>query len=221
MKICFIDSGIGGLSVYVKYAENQFKQKQSVEQIIYFQDTQNSPYGSKTKNEIIAIMKNNIEHLIKKYDCDIFVIACNTATACAIKTLRESFKEKTFVGIEPNIKNACLNDGNTLVMTTTATYFYSQYVQTYKNNEKIYFLPQNNLAKYIEKYYDNEKYLTKIMQEKLQYFKDKNIKNIVLGCTHYLYLKQAIKSVLGNVTFFDSIDGVVNRLINIINNEKH
>ena len=220
MKICFIDSGIGGLSVYVKYIESQYKQKRSVEKVIYFQDKQNSPYGNKTKSQIIDLMKTNVKTLIQKYNCDIFVIACNTATACAIKTLREEFRDKIFVGIEPNIKNAMTKDGNTLVMTTTATYFYSKYLQTYKNNDKIFFLPQNNLAKEIEKYFDNEDYLINLMRTKLLCYKDKNIKNVVLGCTHYLYLKKTIKSILGQVCFFDSIDGVVNRLINIINIEK-
>ena len=219
MKICFLDSGIGGLSVYAKFLESLGKVQKKVTQIVYFADLEHSPYGNKTKQEITKLMQKNIEILKIKYDIDVFVLACNTATACSIDVLRKTFPRLKFVGIEPNLKQASKNGKNTLVMTTTATYFFSKFLSTYKNNENFFFLPQSTLAKFVDENFDDEQKMFEKVNELLKPFENKNIENVVLGCTHYLFLKNAITQNLGQVTFFDSIDGVVKRIISILNQE--
>lgn len=211
MKICFMDSGIGGLNVYNAFV-NQSKHKHLVDEIIYFADYQNSPYGAKTKEELCDIMIQNVNNLYNKYKCNFFVIACNTATACCIEKLRKSFLNFVFVGIEPAVKKAKEAEGKTLVMSTSATYHYSKLLHKYRDDKDIYFLPLTNLSSIIDKYYDNQKKLNEVLESKLKYFKDKNIQNVVLGCTHYVYLKNVISKNLGKVSFFDSAGGVVKRI---------
>lgn len=217
MKICFLDSGIGGLSVYAKFIQNLHKVTKPIEKIVYFADLENSPYGNKSRQEITELMKKNIAKLKEHYDIELFVLACNTATACSIQTLRKTFPNLKFVGIEPNLKQAIKREENTLVMTTTATYFFSKFLSDFKSTRKFFYLPQRNLAKFVDENFDNEKILANKMKNLLQPYLSKNIKNVVLGCTHYLFLKNAIVDALGEVTFFDSIDGVVKRIISLLN----
>jgi glutamate racemase len=100
--IGIFDSGIGGLSVWkelVKLLPN--------ENIIYYADSANCPYGSKSKDEIISLVQKIVEFLIHK-QCKIVIVACNTATAAAIDELRLNYPIP-FVGMEPAVKPASLN----------------------------------------------------------------------------------------------------------------
>ena len=100
--IGIFDSGLGGLSVWkevVKILPN--------ENIIYYADSANCPYGSKTEQEIIELAQRIVEFLIER-KCKIVVVACNTATAAAIDYLRENY-QIPFIGMEPAVKPASLN----------------------------------------------------------------------------------------------------------------
>ena len=222
MTICFIDSGIGGLSVFSCFLDECGRLStfdlQKINKIYYFADYANSPYGAKTKQQIIEIMIANVKKMNDLFGCDFFVIACNTATACAIQSLRQQFKNFVFVGIQPAIKQTLNCKGKTLVMSTSATYFYSDFVSGFKNNDNILFLPLNNLSTIIDKNYYDKQFLDDYLGKILMPFVNENICNVVLGCTHYLFIKNAIEKTLGKVKFFDSTKGVVNRIINLIKN---
>ena len=222
MKICFIDSGIGGLSVFSCFFDECGRLSsfdlQKIDNIYYFADYSNSPYGAKTKEQIIQIMIANVKKMNDLFGCDFFVIACNTATACAIKILRQQYRNYTFVGIQPAIKQTLNCKGKTLVMSTSATYFYSEFVKSFKNNDNILFLPLNNLSTVIDKHYNDKDFLDCYLSKILKPFANENICNVVLGCTHYLFIKNSIEKTLGKVKFFDSTQGVVNRIINLIKN---
>ena len=100
--IGIFDSGIGGTSIW--------KEIHSIlpfEDTIYLADSKNAPYGNRTKSEITELSIKNTELLLKK-NCKLIVVACNTATTNAIKTLRENYAVP-FIGIEPAIKPAALN----------------------------------------------------------------------------------------------------------------
>ena len=101
-SIGFFDSGIGGITIWqsiINLLPN--------ENTIYLADSINSPYGTKTKEELTKICEKNIEFLINK-GCKIIIIACNTATTNSINYLRNIYKIP-LVGIEPAIKPAALN----------------------------------------------------------------------------------------------------------------
>lgn len=220
MKICFIDSGIGGLSVYITFIDKLVQNlnlNNKIDHIYYFADFENSPYGNKTKAELVEIMNKNILNLHKKYGCVMFVLACNTATACTITKLRERFPNFIFIGIEPAVKTAVQAGGNTLVMCTTATYFYSKLLKSYKNAKGVYFLPLSTLANKIDIKFEDDEYINGLIKKYLKNFKDIKINNVVLGCTHYAFLKNAIKKEINDVKFYDSTKGVVKRIINLLN----
>ncbi|HBK83610.1 MAG TPA: glutamate racemase, partial [Flavobacterium sp.] len=100
--IGLFDSGIGGTSIW-----REINQLIPLEDTIYLADSNNAPYGLKTKEEIIYLSKKNTEFLLHK-NCKLIVVACNTATTNAIKELRATYKIP-FIGIEPAIKPAAIN----------------------------------------------------------------------------------------------------------------
>ena len=96
--IGIFDSGVGGLTVLA-----EIRKELPNEDIIYLGDTQNFPYGNKTKEQIIECSIKNVETLIKK-GVKIIVIACGTATSQAIEELQEKFEIPIIGKIEPTIQ---------------------------------------------------------------------------------------------------------------------
>ena len=106
--IGLFDSGVGGTSIWkeiIALLPN--------ENSIYLSDSKNAPYGEKSKQEIIDLSVKNTEYLLKN-NCKIIVVACNTATTNAIKTLRQNYNVP-FIGIEPAIKPAALSTKTNVV----------------------------------------------------------------------------------------------------------
>ena len=101
-SIGIFDSGVGGISIW-----REIHLLLPNEHTIYLADSKNAPYGNRSKSEITELSIKNTELLIEK-GCKLIVVACNTATTNAIKTLRENY-QIPFIGIEPAIKPAALN----------------------------------------------------------------------------------------------------------------
>lgn len=204
--IGFIDSGIGGLFVLnecLKVCPNN--------EFIYLADNKNIPFGNKTKQQLKVIAEKNCRLLVEK-GCDIIVFACNTLTAAAISHCRKVFPQFFFIGIEPAILPAIKNGGKTLVLLTNATFKFSKLINANLKNNNLVFKPQSILANDIEK--------NKVKNLACYFAKD-NFKNVVLGCTHYNFIRNEISSFLGNVNFFEASTGVASRLKNFAkNNEK-
>src|SRR5574344_429090 len=93
-----IDSGVGGLAVLKKCRELL-----PFENFVYLADSYNAPYGNKSPQEIYLLVKKCVYYLIENYDIKELVIACNTATVCCIKKLREELNIP-FIGTEPPLK---------------------------------------------------------------------------------------------------------------------
>ena len=115
-SIGFFDSGIGGITIW-----ESVNRLLPNENTIYLADSNNSPYGTKSHDELINISKENVDFLINK-KCKLIVVACNTATTNSINFLRESY-DLPFIGIEPAIKPAALNTktGKIGVLATKGT----------------------------------------------------------------------------------------------------
>lgn len=210
-NIGFLDSGIGGVTVLrecIKLLPN-FK-------YVYYSDSINNPYGDKSKDEIINIVNDIVVKLIDM-ECYVIVIACNTASCICVDYLRDKYKNISFIAIEPAIKLACDNEKNTntLIMATKGTIDSDRFHALYDkyNNDNFYLLSCVGLANLIEngKKIELEKYLV----DSLSYYKDK-VSSIVLGCTHYPLIKDEIRKVLGNVSFYDGSFGVAKQLKRII-----
>ena len=116
--IAVFDSGVGGISVLrelVKILPN--------ENFIYYGDSKNAPYGTKTLEEVRKLTCEHARRLLFEENCKGLVVACNTATSAAVRKLREIYPEVPIVGIEPAVKPAvlCRVHPKVLVMATPMT----------------------------------------------------------------------------------------------------
>lgn len=169
------DSGIGGVTVLkemIKILPN--------ENYIYYSDSKNNPYGDKTDEEILKICDEIVKLLLQK-NCKAIVIACNTASAKAVKYLRKRYQEIPFVAIEPAYKmvHDYSYDKQTLVMATKGTIESEKFNLLYHkyNNHKTELLSCVGLADIIEDG-DKEK-LERYLKENLHKYRGK-VKNVVL-----------------------------------------
>lgn len=208
-KIGIFDSGIGGTTTL-----NEIKKLLPNEDFIYYADSKNNPYGSKSDDELYKIVKNVVDFLIKK-EVKLIVIACNTATTKCINKLRENYKNIPFIGTEPAIKVACDNNyKNTLVLATPGT-INSERTQELvnknkKTNQNIYLLPCDYLANAIER--NDVKEIDSLLYNYLTPYQNKNIDSIVLGCTHYPLIKDKIQSYFKDAVIIDGNIGVAKRV---------
>lgn len=209
-KIGFFDSGIGGVTVLrecVKLVPNF--------EYIYYSDSINNPYGDKSKEKVLEIASNIVEYLISE-GCYIIVIACNTASAIYVEYLRSCYPNIIFIAIEPAIKCAYDNlEDNTLIMATKGTMdserFHNLYNKYHRNN--FYLKSCIGLANLIE--HGNNNKIKKYLKQNINEYKGK-VNSVVLGCTHYPLVKDEIREILGNVTFYDGSIGVSKQLKKII-----
>jgi len=207
-KIGVFDSGIGGLSIL-----KVMKEVMPNENYIYYADSKNCPYGNKDIDELINITSNIVDYLLSN-DVKIIVIACNTATTKCMKILREKYSDVIFVGTVPAIKVASDNNyKRTLVMATPGTISSERTMELVRDNKKedqeIYLVSCNGLAEAIEN--NNDEEIDKILNDIYLDYKDKNIDSIVLGCTHYPFIKEKIKKYF-DVDLLDGGLGVSNEV---------
>ncbi len=201
------DSGIGGISVLselIKVLPN--------EDFIYFGDSANAPYGTKSEDEILTLSESCI-NILFKYNVKAIVIACNTATSVAAKTLREKYADIPIIGIEPAIKPAVLSRRNAriLVMATPMTLKKEKFknlMDSFSDKANIIPLPCAGLAELIEKGdFDNGK-IDNYLKNLFLPFKNEKIDCIVLGCTHYPFVSNNIRSCFSSdIQIFDGGKG--------------
>ena len=206
----FYDSGLGGISTLAK-AYNDMPN----ENFVYFADFINSPYGNKDKKFLTAIVLENLKKLVKIWSPKSIVLACNTATAVCINIIREKFPNIIIIGAEPAIKPALLSDcKNILVLGTKTTIQNSNLIKLFKqnNHKSLTFVGLSTFAKYIDKHIYSEYKINKQIEK--EFFKYKNkFDGVVLGCTHYVLIKNNIKKFLSNnPIMFDGNDGISKRL---------
>lgn len=203
-KIGMFDSGIGGLNVL-----EEVRKLIPNENIIYYQDSSNNPYGEKTDEELWEIVNNIVKYLISNGVKEI-IVACNTATTRCIKRLREEYKDIIFIGTEPAIKVATDNNYKNILLLGTPGTINSdrlhELVLKNKSDQNIYLVECDGLANAIEN--DNKDEILKLLNHYLDEYKDKNIDSIVLGCTHYCFIKDEIINILGNIKLIDGNLGV-------------
>lgn len=196
------DSGIGGVTVL-----KELVKKLPNENFFYYSDSLNNPYGDKKNEELEKIVFDVVDTLINK-NCKMIVIACNTASAICSKQLREKYKDIPIVAIEPAYKmvHDYGFDDKTLVLATKGTIESEKFNMLYQkyNNHKTELISCSGLADLIEK--NDHKKIEKYLYDHLS--KYQGYKNVVLGCTHYPLIKDDLRKVLGDVTFFDGSTGV-------------
>ena len=197
--IAVFDSGVGGISVL-----RQLRKIMPDENYIYFGDSANAPYGSRSTEEVRALTLAAAEKLITEYPVKALVIACNTATAAAIETLRETYRDLIVIGIEPAVKLAAdhFPGGRLGVMATEVTLREEKFdhlMHRFDGNCTIYKIPAPGLVKLIEAGKSDTAETDALLQELLGPYVGK-LDALVLGCTHYPFVSRRIGKVLGPQT---------------------
>lgn len=196
MPIGFFDSGVGGLSVLreaLKIMPN--------ENYIYFGDSKNAPYGVKDFNEVKKLTYNAVEFLLDKGAKGI-VIACNTATSAAVAALRITYPKIPVVGIEPAVKPAVKlkRPGKIIIMATPVTLKLEKFhklLDLYKNEAEIIPMPCAGLMEFVESGNINGSETIEYLKEKFAQYNNKDIASVVLGCTHYPFVKNTLSEIIG------------------------
>lgn len=195
--IGFFDSGVGGLSVLkeaLKLMPN--------EDYIYFGDSKNAPYGVKTAEEVRRLTFEAVEFLLNKNVKGV-AIACNTATSAAVADLRIKYPNLPLVGIEPALKPAVeINDGgDILIMATPMTLKeekFNRLMEKYKDRATIIPVPCPGLMEFIEEGKLKSKEVLQYLEDKINTYKKNRISSIVLGCTHYPFIRDVLIDIVGN-----------------------
>ena len=216
LPIGIFDSGVGGTSIWKEIAKLLPN-----EDTIYLSDSKNAPYGEKTKEEIIKLSIKNTEFLIKE-GCKIIVVACNTATTNAIKTLRQSYNIP-FIGIEPAIKPASLQSKtNTIgILATKGTLSSELFEKTstiIKEKTIIKEVIGTGLVELVEAGKLDSEETTELLKKHINPLLKENIDCLVLGCTHYPYLIPKIREIVGDsIQIIDSGEAVARQTKAILN----
>jgi glutamate racemase len=210
--IGFFDSGVGGISV-LKQAVNLLPN----ENFVYLGDSLNAPYGVKTVDEVKKLSFNAVEFLVRK-GAKAIVVACNTATSAAIEDLRKQYKEMPLIGIEPALKPAIelRRAGKIIIMATPMTLAekkFNRLVQTYGLQADIEPLPCPGLVELIEDGIVEGEEMNNFLRLRLNKYIDEDIAAIVLGCTHYPFVKRELSKVIGeDVAIIDGSQGTAKQL---------
>lgn len=225
--IGFFDSGVGGISV-LKEAIRVLPG----EDFIYFGDSKNAPYGTRSVDEVKALTFDAVDLLMKK-GIKALVIACNTATSAAIIDLRNKYSAiMPVIGIEPALKPAVEYNrrGKIIIMATPMTLAEAKFnnlMENYKDKAEIAPLPCPGLVELIEDGVIDGETIERYLKDKINPLKEQGIAAIVLGCTHYPFIKKSLSKILENkVPIIDGSKGTVRQLkrqliqYNIINKRK-
>ena len=206
------DSGIGGVSVL-----RAIRELLPGEDLVYFGDSANLPYGEKSLEEIRTLSEAVTKFLLAK-NCKLIVIACNTASAAALKHLRTLHPDVTFVGMEPAVKPAAeqTQSGVVGVIATTATFqgeLFASVVERFAQNVTVLRQPCPGLVQQIEAGELNSEKTEKMLRGWLEPMMEKNIDTLVLACTHYPFVTPLLKKILGEkVRIIDPAPAVAKRV---------
>lgn len=191
------DSGLGGLSVLGALAETC-----PAADLIYAADTGHVPYGNKTPEQIRARVLAMGQALINE-GATTLVVACNTATAEAIESLRAAHPNIPVVGIEPGIKPAALNtqSGQIAVLATAATaksQRLTQLIARHAANKVVHVIPCHGWATEVEALNLNAPSIIQDIEQHLLPLIQNGVDQVVLGCTHYDFLAPTLSQLIGD-----------------------
>ncbi len=203
-----LDSGLGGVSVLRALREVLPK-----ENYLYFGDSANAPYGVKTEEEILNLSLKAAEKLIVQ-GVKALVIACNTITGVAATVLREKYGKLIVVGTEPAVKPAVAAKprGTVMVMATTVTLEGERFqalLRRWRGEATIIECPCPGLMEFVEQGEISSPALRDYLTEKIESCGGWDADSVVLGCTHYPFVQEMIRKIMGpHARFFDGALGI-------------
>lgn len=205
------DSGMGGLSVW-----RELRRTMPEESLVYMADGKNCPYGNRPPEELREYVFAATEELLRR-DIKLLVVACNTATAVAIASLREHYKIP-IVGMEPAVKPAALSShtGVIGILATRASLDGDLFRNTcahYDSRIKILSAVGEGFVEAVENGREHTPETLELVRRAVEPLIEGGADKIVLGCTHYPFLKEAVRQVIGDrkVDIVDPAPAIVRR----------
>ena len=205
--IAVFDSGVGGISVL-----RHLVRILPGERFVYYGDSANAPYGSRSTEEVRALTLAAVDKLLAEYPLKALVIACNTATAAAVNDVRAAHPELIVVGIEPALKVAAdhFPGGRVGVLATEVTLREEKFdtlLHRFDENVTISKIPAPGLVELVEHGKVDAPETEALLRKVLGPYLGK-LDAVVLGCTHYPFARNAIRRVLGDdVVLLDGGEG--------------
>ena len=190
------------------------------EHFIYYSDNAHCPYGEKSP-EYIQDRARTITRLLMERGAEAIVVACNTATGAAIATLRAEF-DIPFIGMEPAVKPAALGtrSGVIGVLATAGTLKASKYLNTkelYQDDVRIEEHVGEGFVQLVERGELDGPEAERVVRASLQPLLDAGADTIVLGCTHYPFLRPVIERIAGpSVQVIDPAPAVARQLVKVL-----
>ena len=232
-KIAVIDSGAGGISILTEIIKKLTQEEQTLEQYIYIADHAGFPYGELNEDILLARLSNIVGHVVKSYQPHIIVIACNTASTLALHHLRVQFAQVQFVGVVPAIKpaNQISKTKHIGILATPATVnrkYTLDLIDDFAHDCTISFCGSTHLVHVAENFIASGIIATNILVQEVETLlrQDEKIDTIVLACTHFPLIKNAIHQCAtsfhkhnhrsSTVYIIDSGEAIARRVSNII-----
>ena len=219
--IAVFDSGVGGISVL-----RELVRQMPCEDFYFFGDSANAPYGTRSTEEVRRLTTEHVERFIAEGAKGV-CIACNTATSAAVRSLRIKYPEFPIVGIEPAIKPASsfIENPKVLVMATPMTIReekFKKLLARFEDKAQIFPLPCPGLMEYVERGLSHTSEVVSFLKVLLAEYTPEGpfgqMDAVVMGCTHYPFVAEEIRKVLGgNVRVFDGAEGTAREMRRRIN----
>lgn len=218
-QIGILDSGVGGLSIW-----KEIKKRLPDYPTVYLADSLNCPYGEKTKDEIFDLSKRMVEFLLSK-DVHLVVIACNTISVMCLDELRREFPTVHIVGTVPAIKKAAEVTKNGKIgifstYTTSQSRYLSNLITEHANHHRVIVKGNATLVPFIEKGDTASEALQKALLEELTFFQAEQIDTLVLGCSHFPFLRHIIEEKGNFKTILDSGEAIAREVKRHVDSRK-
>ena len=216
--IGIFDSGIGGISV-----ANALVKLLPSEKLLYFGDTAHLPYGTKP-SDLIRTYSHSISQFLMNRSCKTIVVACNTASAAALNSLREKWPNYSFIGMEPAIKPAAAQTkskrvGVLATAGTIKSHRYAELMNRFAQDVRVLEDPCLGLVELIEQQQNDKIHtlLNKIIAPMLQ----EGVDTLVLGCTHYPFIQDLLQQLVGtNVSIINPAPAVARQVKRVLESER-
>lgn len=211
-SIGIFDSGVGGLTVFSKLIK-----KLPDENYIYFGDTKNLPYGAKSKDELIKLAKNIFDFYAKQKTKAV-IMACNTTSAVTYDVLKDDYDFIIYPVIQ--IASKCIANENIKrigVLSTEATansHAYKTEIQKYDSSIEVFEQGCPGWVQIVENKTSDQAESIELIKEYLNKITSKNVDKIILGCTHYPYLRNILNTFADDSLFIDPADYFVEHIFN-------
>lgn len=206
------DSGVGGLTVW-----REIVRQLPGESTLYFADQAHIPYGPRALEEVRSFSKGITDFLLQQ-GAKLIVVACNTASGAALHTLRATFPDVQFVGMEPAVKPAAerTRTGRVGVIATPATFqgdLFRRLVQRFAAEVALHTQTCPGLVEAVEAGALDTPETARLLRSYLTPMLEAGIDHLVLGCTHYPFLSEAIARIAGpDVTLIDPAPAVARQV---------